>query len=268
MKISIITPTYNSEKTVNKCINSILKQSYKNYEHIIIDNLSNDQTLKKIKDAYFSKNMLDNLRIISEKDDGISDAFNKGIKAASGEIVTILNSDDHYYSEDVFERVIEEFNKPNVMLVHGNIIFKDDLYGSNIRMPLLCDVRKAMPFNHPTMFLRKDVYKMIGTFNTNYRYAMDFDLAVRLNKHISNSNFSAAYLNSEPLVVMNAGGASWANEIKSTYETKQILIEHNLWDIKARINYSLRLLRIRLKGIINLFGLNIIVKMWRKIKWS
>lgn len=125
-----------------------------------------------------------------------------------------------------------------------------------------------MPYNHPTMFLRKDIYKMIGVFNTNYRYAMDFDLAVRLNKHISNSTFRATYLNSKSLVVMNAGGASWANEIKSVHETKQILIEHNLWDIKARINYYLRILRTRLKRIINLFDLNIIVKMWRKIKWS
>ncbi|MBK7227580.1 MAG: glycosyltransferase [Ignavibacteriales bacterium] len=268
MKISIITPTYNSEKTVNDCVNSVLKQSYKNYEHIVIDNISTDQTLRIIKDAYLSKNMLDNLRIISEKDDGISDAFNKGINAASGEILAILNSDDEYYSEDVFELVVNEFSKSNVLFVHGNIIFKDALYGSNIRKPLLCDVRKAMPYNHPTMFLRKDIYKMIGVFNTNYRYAMDFDLAVRLNKHISNSTFRATYLNSKSLVVMNAGGASWANEIKSVHETKQILIEHNLWDIKARINYYLRILRTRLKRIINLFDLNIIVKMWRKIKWS
>lgn len=102
----------------------MLKQSYKNYEHIVIDNISTDQTLRIIKDAYLSKNMLDNLRIISEKDDGISDAFNKGINAASGEILAILNSDDEYYSEDVFELVVNEFSKSNVLFVHGNIILR------------------------------------------------------------------------------------------------------------------------------------------------
>ena len=112
MKISIITPTFNSEKTIEKNVESILKQSFKEFEHIIIDNLSHDNTLDIIKKLYKDSPL--NLRIISEKDNGISEAFNKGINIASGDILTILNSDDYYYSENVFEHVVNTFTKPCV----------------------------------------------------------------------------------------------------------------------------------------------------------
>lgn len=80
MKITIITPTNNSQNDINECVQSIINQTYKNFEHIIVDNLSTDNTLKKVEEIYSSKNMMSNLRIISEKDDGISDAFKKGIR--------------------------------------------------------------------------------------------------------------------------------------------------------------------------------------------
>ena len=267
MKISIITPTYNSEKNISICIQSILNQTYKNFEHIIIDNLSADSTLQIAKNMYSSNNMMANLSIISEKDNGISDAFNKGIISARGDIIAILNSDDFYFSNDVFEKVVKVFSDPIILFVHGNILFKDDLYGSNIRKPLLCDVRKAMPYNHPTMFLRKELYTEIGLFDTSFKYAMDFDLVCRIKKHVNNLENVSVFLDSKPIVVMNAGGASWTNEIKSIHETKQILISNGFWNMSAKINYLIRLLRTRVKKILNLTRMNFIVKEWRKKKW-
>src|SRR5512146_2854433 len=99
MKISVITPTYNSEKTIPTNIKSILKQTYKNFEHIIVDNKSTDRTVSVINDLYGVEK--GKLIFISEKDEGIADAFNKGILLAKGNIITILNSDDSYYDENI-----------------------------------------------------------------------------------------------------------------------------------------------------------------------
>ena len=104
--ITIITPTFNSEKTIYDNIKSITDQQYTNWEHIIIDNLSFDQTLNLIK-----KNINKNMRIISEKDNGIYDAINKGIKLAQGEIISILHSDDIYYDNETLSKVVESFGK-------------------------------------------------------------------------------------------------------------------------------------------------------------
>lgn len=266
MKITVITPTFNSENKIAKNIESVLKQSYKDFEHIIIDNLSSDKTLEIVKELY--KNSPTNLHIISEKDSGIAEAFNKGIRASSGEIINILNSDDFYFSNDVFEKIISAFSDPKILFVHGNMLFKDDLYGTNTRKPLLCDLRKAMPYNHPTMFLRKELYTEIGLFDTTYKYAMDFDFICKLKDGFNDLDSISAYIQGEPLAVMKAGGSSWANEIGSIKETKKILSNHKRWDNKARLNQFLRLFRTRIKKLLNLFGMNFIIRRWRERKWK
>ena len=268
MKISIITPTYNSEKTILANVQSIINQTYKNFEHIIVDNLSTDSTLHLVKDLYLLNNINSNLHIISEKDYGISDAFNKGITAASGEIIGILNSDDFYFSNDIFEKVVNAFSNPKTLLIHGNILFNDDLYGSNLRKPLLCDVRKAMPYNHPSMFVRKKLYEDVGQFDTKLKYAMDFDFICRIKKHISRLKNISVYLGGEPITVMNAGGASWQNELHSIDESKQILINNGFWNFQAKSFYWLRIIRTRFKAIFNKLNLNFIVKCWRNLKWK
>jgi glycosyltransferase involved in cell wall biosynthesis len=102
MKISVITPTFNSEKTIARNAQSIVSQTHKDFEHIIIDNLSSDNTVGILKRLYEENKITGKLKIISERDSGISDAFNKGINAASGNAIAILNSDDAYYSSQVF----------------------------------------------------------------------------------------------------------------------------------------------------------------------
>jgi len=159
MKISIITPTFNSEKVIWQNVESVLSQKYHEFEHIIIDNLSSDKTLNIITEVYNKAGMKDKLKTVREEDKGISDAFNKGIDHSSGEIITILNSDDFYTDEFVFEKVIKVLSEKDILFTHGNIFFNDPVYGSNIRKPLMCPVTQAMPFNHPTMFFRKEIYK-------------------------------------------------------------------------------------------------------------
>lgn len=266
MKISVITPTFNSEKTITKNVESILKQSYKDFEHIIIDNLSNDKTLEMIKKLY--RDLPSNLSIISEKDNGIADAFNKGINISAGDIVAILNSDDYYYSENVFKTVIDSFNKSDQLIFHGDVLFIDPKYGSYLRKPYGLNELTTMPLNHPTMFVKKEVYSKVGFFDTSYRYVMDFEFYCRLFKSFPELADRLFYYDKNPIVVMSAGGESWNYEIESIYEIKRSLKKHQLLNSKLSFKLWLRLFRTNLKNIFNKAGLTLLVKFWRKMKYQ
>lgn len=268
MLISIITPTFNSEQTISDNVNSIINQTNGNFEHIIIDNLSKDNTIRNINKIYEENNLLSSLRIISEQDRGISDAFNKGIKNAKGEIIGILNSDDAYFNNSVFEKVIEAFKDEEIIFVHGDIYFDDPIYGSNIRKPLLCPIGKAMPFNHPTMFFRKEIYEKNGLFDEDYKYVMDYVLIMNYEKNIPNFRKKGKYLEGDPIAVMHSGGASWNYELKSIEEYKKALKQYGFWDLSAKKEYFFRVFRTRLKKLFDDLHLSFLVKLWRKKKWG
>lgn len=268
MLISIITPTFNSEKTIEKNVNSIINQTYKNFEHIIVDNQSKDNTIGIINKIYKDNNLENCLHIISETDSGISDAFNKGIIASKGDVIGILNSDDAYYNNRVFERVAEAFSENDIIFVHGNIYFHDPIYGSNIRRPRLCPIAVTMPYNHPSMFIRKEIYKKYGLYDVRYNYAMDYALIVRYEKEIHGFRSKGKYIDGEPIAVMYFGGASWNNELHSIEETKEVLKKYGFWNASARRAYFFRKIRTILKKYLSLYGLNFIVKIWRNIKWK
>lgn len=268
MNLSVITPTWNSALTIEDCVISIINQNITNFEHIIVDNLSSDNTLDLIKSIYHREGLSKNLRIICERDKGISDAFNKGIEASSGEIIGILNSDDRFYNYSVLENVAEAFGDNEKLFVHGNIFFNDPLYGSNLRKPLMCSITQALPFNHPTMFFRKEVYSEYGMFDTDYKYAMDFEFICRLIKQVDDFYNKGIYLKGEPLVTMAAGGASWENELDSIEETRKALKKYNYWNFDARKNYILRKLRTKLKSWLSVMKMEKIVARWRKRKWE
>jgi glycosyltransferase len=265
MKISIITPTFNSEKTIAKNVESILKQSFKDFEHIIIDNLSSDKTLAIVKNLY--KDSPSNLSIISEKDSGIADAFNKGIRFSTGNIITILNSDDYYYSDNIFEQVIDGFKKSQCLIFHGNVLFIDPKYGSYLRKPYKFDTFKTMPLNHPTMFIKKEVYDVVGLFDTSYRYSMDFEFYCRLYNSYPGLSNKLYYFDKNPLVIMSAGGESWANEVQSILEVKRAVKKNGLTTFSLDIQLQLRLFRTYLKSFLNKIGLNFLVRLWRKINY-
>jgi glycosyltransferase involved in cell wall biosynthesis len=263
MKISVITPTFNSENSIKKNVESILSQSYKDYEHIIIDNLSNDKTISIAKNLYDLTPS--NLRIISEKDIGIADAFNKGINLCTGDIITFLNSDDYYFNDKIFEQVADIFTKSSPLIVHGDVKFVDEKYGSYIRKPYELNKLVTMPLNHPTMFVKKEVYSVVGLFDTSYRYSMDFEFYCRLYKQYPDLGKKLFYINDNPLVIMNAGGQSWLNEIQSILEVKQAVKFHQLFNLKIWIQIELRLFKTYSKQILSKVGLTFLVKLKRKI---
>lgn len=266
MKITIVTPTYNSATTIKRNILSVQSQNYENIEHLFIDNLSTDETISIIHEMYKGK---ENYKIISESDKGISDAFSKGVIAAGGEIVAILNSDDEYYSSDIISKVMSSFEDDSTYYVHGDMEFLDEKYGSNIRQPLQCDLRYAMPYNHPSFFVRKKLYQEVGVFKLDYRYAMDFEWVCRLYKNPFEQKYKGVYLiNHGPLVKMHAGGASDIHELKSIDEVERALKEHGFWDFTAFKNQFFRRLRIRIKKTLITLKLDFFVKIWRQNKWK
>ncbi|MGB0452415.1 MAG: glycosyltransferase family 2 protein [Bacteriovoracaceae bacterium] len=268
MLISIVTPTFNSEKTIVGLIESVCSQTYKNWEHIIVDNVSNDQTLSLIEKTY-QKHGLKNYKVISEPDKGITDAFNKGVKNSSGDLITILNSDDYFYSEKVLESSLKAFEDPEVMFSHGDIYFEDEEFGSNIRGPLLCPIHYAMPFNHPGMIIRKSLYDEIGIFSEDFKLAMDFEWICRLYNIDGTLKYKSVYLDDfGPLVFMRGGGASQVHEEKGLIEMQKALELHKLWNDEAISFFKNRRLRMKVRNLLQKLGLNSFVSLWRNMKWK
>ncbi len=200
-KISIITITYNSEKTVEDTIRSILNQNYKMLEYIIIDGGSTDNTLKII-DKYKDKISY----FISEPDNGISDAFNKGIKASTGDVIGIINSDDMLYT-DALKHINDKFEADNELdVVHGNVLrFNDGESVGRLSKPSgkLSDFAYQFPMFHPTVFVTAAAYQKHGLFDVNCKNAMDFELLSRM--YFNGANF--AYID-EIISCFRLGGVS------------------------------------------------------------
>lgn len=173
MKISVITVCYNSVKTLERCIKSVLAQNYVDIEYIIIDGGSLDGTIDIIE-SY--QNYISYWK--SEKDSGIYDAMNKGIDVSTGDVIAFLNSDD-WYEDNTLNIIDSIFTNSDAQLVCGNVRFHDN------NMTRLSDIKcedlwfiKTYP--HPAMFARRDLFLKYGCFNTRYKIAADYDWQLRL----------------------------------------------------------------------------------------
>ena len=206
MNISIITVVYNNKKTILDAILSVHTQTYKNIEHIIVDGGSNDGTLEILKQ---NRNLFDIL--ISEKDNGLYDAMNKGIKIAKGHIIGILNSDDLYNNSNIINEVMNNFIvDPSLDVIYGDIIYvkydninvkvrdwKSSVFDNNY-----FEKGKVPP--HPSLFIKKSVYDNVGLFNLVFKIAADYEFMLRLFKM---NTYKIKYL---PLLIvkMRTGGIS------------------------------------------------------------
>ncbi|MFC7347716.1 glycosyltransferase family 2 protein [Chryseobacterium zhengzhouense] len=206
MKISIVTVCWNSEKYLKTAIESVLNQTYKDIEYIIIDGLSTDGTLDIIKqyEILFDGRM----KWVSEKDNGIYDAMNKGINMSSGDVVGLLNSDDFYTSDSALEKIVNCFIEKKVDSVYANLYYVKELDTDKIirrwKTGKIRAFKKGWHPAHPAFFVKKEIYEKYGNFNLNYRIAADFELMLRfLEKYF----ISTHYMN-EYIVKMRLGGES------------------------------------------------------------
>lgn len=206
MKVSIITVCYNSACTIQDTINSVLAQTYPDIEYIIIDGGSTDTTLD-ILARY--KQYID--YIISEPDEGIYDAMNKGVKQATGEIIGILNADDIYQDAYVIEYIAQCFSdQPDANLVFGDLVFVRPKqpnriirhYRANHFQPWKLRFGWMPP--HPATFIRKTAYDKVGLYKPDYRISADYEIFVRM---LMVEKLHFTYLN-KILVRMRSGGVS------------------------------------------------------------
>lgn len=209
--ISIITATYNSAETINDTIKSVLCQTNKDFEYIIVDGGSTDETIDIVKS--YESEFSGRLKWVSEKDKGIYDAMNKGIKMASGDIIGILNSDDYYTSDDILQTIADAFKCQNVDAIYGDIHFIKDgvpdkcvrYYSSRLFSPFW--LRFGFMPAHPSFYCKREVFDKSGLYRLDYKIGSDYEMMVRLfRKH----KISSRYVPKD-FVTMQTGGASNSN---------------------------------------------------------
>ena len=202
MKISIITISFNAKATIEKTLQSVANQLYKNIEHIIVDGGSKDNTLEICNSfPHVSK-------IISEPDKGVYDAFNKGLKLATGDIIGFLNADDVFFNENSVQEIANAFSNTETDIVYGNLDYVNK-EGKVIRNWISGPyekglVKKAWMPAHPTFYCKKEVYDRLGGYNDSFKIAGDFELCLRF---LEINQVPSFYLNKK-LVKMLVGGIS------------------------------------------------------------
>ena len=198
-------------------------------ESIVINGGECEKTKEFLK-HYYGKSL-------SEKDDGIADAFNKGIKISSDKYIMFLNSGDVLLEKSYPEKAIKILeNKAEYDFVHSNLIFVDENRNELFMRPQMKSLGRGMPYLHPTMIVKKEVFTKTGLFNKNIKVAMDYDWVVKLVMN----NFNGFYLNQGAVVRMDGKGKSVAEESKAIKECLTILRAHHYFTLKNIIGYTVR----------------------------
>jgi glycosyltransferase involved in cell wall biosynthesis len=242
--ISIITVVYNGAHTLEQTILSVINQTYKNIEYIIIDGGSTDGTIDIIK-----KNENKLAYWISEPDKGIYDAMNKGIKQATGVLIGIINSDD-WYELDAVENIVNKFNEQrNIAIYYGNIkiIYENkEIYQKNKKIK---HITAGMAINHPTCFVHREIYETVGLFDINYRIVADYDFILR------SFLLNIPFFNVEQILVnMSAGGISDINYIEGWQEEKKSLRKNGFSRLYANYFYLEKRIKRFILNICRVFG--------------
>lgn len=216
MKISIITVTYNSAKTLRDTFESVLRQTYSDYEYLVIDGASKDSTIEIIKE--YEPKFKGKMKWISEPDKGIYDAMNKGFKMATGDVLALINSDDLFSRTDSLQVVANAFENH----VETDCVYADLYYVSQSDTDKIVRVWRTgtkKPFRkgwlpaHPTFYVKRSVYENFGYFNLSYPLAADFELMLRF---VERYDIRLTYL-PEHIVKMRLGGATSKN-LKNIYK--------------------------------------------------
>lgn len=220
MLFSVITPCFNSEETIARTLESVLAQTCKDYEYIIVDGASTDSTLKII-DSYKSK-FGDKLTVISEPDHGIYDAMNKGIHAAQGEIIGIVNSDD-FYEKDCLEYVKQKYDPKIPYQILYGIMRVVDLQGDELGIHFNHHRNmKAEMINHPASFVTKALYEKYGCYDVKYKSAADFDFMLKMSG-LTNVEFVPVYH-----ILTNFMNGGMSGSYIGTQEDNEVRYKHGI----------------------------------------
>ena len=261
MKITLITACYNSAPTIRTAIESVISQRGVDVEHIVIDGGSSDGTVEIIKEYSTRSTRSTRLKYISERDRGMYDAINKGVKMATGDIIGILNADDVLATDETLAHIASAFESPEVGspksevdCIYADIRFvkrRDVASPSRIGGPSnmdtleslraastvrYCSARRWRPWMfrfaamvpHPSFYVRRECFDRLGGYSLDYRICADFELELR---YLYLAKLRAAYL-PECVVVMRMGGAStagWRSNVEINREDLRALRAHGVW---------------------------------------
>lgn len=232
-KISIVTVTYNSAKTLERTILSIINQTFSDYEYIIIDGGSTDGTLDIIR-QYEDKIS----HWISEPDNGIYDAMNKGIRLCKGEWIHLLNSDDYYFDKNVLQNVTAHLKDPQ-KFYYFTMIQKQNSQENTYKWNSgLWKLWYSAYIPHPTMFVSNHIYRTIGLYDTSFKIAADHDMILRLLQH----HIEPVY-NDLICTVMVLGGTSSLNLKKTFDDFKNVTIKNGLNQYIAELLFRFKVLK-------------------------
>jgi len=267
--LSIITITLNNFEELLRTVESV--RDLNGCEHIIINGGECPQTLEFLQ-GYYGKS-------VSEPDQGISDAFNKGIRLSSGDAIIMLNSGDILLDRTYPARASQILDQdPQIDFVHADLIFEDRLIGPYIMRPLRTknvlspNIGRGMPYRHQSMVVRKEVYDRVGFFNLNY-ICSDFDWISRWELGLKKSCGKAYYSQGDPVIIMDGGGISSTQERKIILEAIKIIRQRNkhISFLEKTRSYSALFRRLVLfsgRLLLNTLGFeNILVKI-KRIKYQ
>ena len=236
-KISIITACFNSDATLEKTLKSLYSQTYKNFQHVIVDACSTDNSLKII-----SRNNWKDRIVLSEKDKGINDAFNKGLNLCTGSVVGFLNSDDQLTDGTVLQKIAIAFHTEKCDVSYGDLkyfslknpkkVVRNWIAGQYKQSNL---VLGWMP-PHPTFYCKMEIIKAIGAFKIDLDVSADYDLMLRI---LQKKKYKIHYIPST-LVNMQLGGKSNTNIFKKLREDYSIISNSNLLGILTLIAKNFR----------------------------
>lgn len=238
-KITVITVTFNRAHIIKDAIEGVLKQQYKNYEYIIVDGASKDNTVELLKEyeqkfhavSGDSNGFKPTFRWISEKDNGLYDAINKGIKMATGDVVGIINSDDYFHRDDTFNVIANAFEDEDTDAIYADDEEVNEATGKKYRYSCSSfrtwQYRIGMMPSHPTFYAKKELFEKYGYYKLGYKIAADFELMMRF-----------AYINKvkmkyvpEAIMTFRLGGVSTnlKNKMLLNKETVRALKENGLF---------------------------------------
>ena len=253
--ISIITITYNDFEGLKKTLSSI--PNYDFIESVVINGGSDKLSLEHL--------VSHNGKVINEKDEGIADAFNKGIANSSGDAVMFHNSGDELIEPEYLKEAVEIFNKnKEVDFIHSNMILVDSIGTELFMKPPLCNLGRGLPYLHPTMIVRKSVFDQIGLFNKDYKIAMDFDFIVKLAKN----GFKGFYVNDKAVVKMEGTGRSIEQEFNGIKECYNSLKQNGFLNLTNSFGMMVRIVLFLMRKLMMIVGLSGLLRNLKKQKHS
>lgn len=230
MLFSIITVCFNSEKTIERTIKSVLEQNLQEYEYIIVDGASRDRTMDVVRqyEPWFAGKM----KWVSEPDKGIYDAMNKGIKMASGELIGIVNSDD-YYETNALERIAEVYDGYDYNVIYGMLRTVKEGKEVSVYLKNHAFLEKDM-IAHPSCFIAKKIYDKYGMYSLKYPYSADYEFMLRIKKK-EEVRFTEVYN-----IISNFSLDGASGSIRAYIDTLRLLHDYRL--IRER-EYVIKMLK-------------------------